>query len=268
MTALASSVLILCVGLFVLVKYLEHTAVFFPGRSMDSTPAQAGMPYEDLYLTTSDGVKINAWLVKSSPLASTILFAHGNAGTMSDRVMKIKFFHDFGLNVLVFDYRGYGKSQGYPTEKGIYLDAQAAYDYLQSRPDIDYQRIIGYGESLGGVVAVDLAARRKLAALIIESSITSAQDMAKRLYPFLPSFLMSLKFDSMSKIKNIDIPKLFLHSPEDQIVLLSMGQKLYEAASGPKSFLLTYGGHNDGVLINDHRVRDGFKKFLQTYSLL
>ncbi|MBI3602435.1 MAG: alpha/beta hydrolase [Candidatus Omnitrophica bacterium] len=268
MSTLAGIVFIVFVGLFVLVKYLEHTAVFFPSKSMDSTPAQAGMPYEDLYLTTSDGVKINAWLIKSSPQAATILFAHGNAGTMSDRVMKIKFFHDLGLNVLVFDYRGYGKSQGYPTEKGVYLDAVAVYDYLQSRPDIDHQRIIGYGASLGGVVAVDLATRRKLAALMIESSITSAKDMSQRLYPFLPSFLMSIKFDSMSKIKNIDVPKLFLHSPEDQIVPLSMGQKLYEAARGPKSFLFTYGGHNDGFLINDRRVRNGFKKFLQTYSLL
>jgi len=268
MIALASSVLIVFVGLFVLVKYLEHTAVFFPSRSMNSTPAQAGMPYEDVYLITSDGIKINAWLVKSSPSASTILFAHGNAGTISDRVMKLKFFHDLGLNVLVFDYRGYGKSQGRPTEKGIYLDAQAVYDYLQSRPDIDHGRIIGYGASLGGVVVVDLATRRKLAALMIESSITSAKDMAQRLYPFLPSFLMGIKFDSLSKIKNIDTPKLFLHSPEDQTVPLSMGQKLYEAASNPKSFLFIHGGHNDGALISDGKVRDGFKKFLQTYSLL
>jgi fermentation-respiration switch protein FrsA (DUF1100 family) len=267
MIALVGIFLILFVSVFFLVKFLEGSAVFFPGKTIHTTPSQAGLPYEDLYLITSDGTKINAWLVKNSVTASTIIFAHGNAGTMSERIMKIKFWHDLGLNVLIFDYRGYGHSEGHPTEKGIYLDAQAAYDYLQRRGDIDHNRIIAYGASLGGTVMIDLATKRKLAALIVESSLTSAKDMAQRLYPMLPSFLMSIKFDSISKIDKITIPKLFLHSREDRVVPFSMGQKLYETAADPKSFLLIYGGHNDGGSINDPRVREGFKKFLQTYSL-
>ena len=268
MMTLAGIFLILFSSLFLLIKYLEHNSVFFPGKVIQSTPDQMGLKYEDLYLTTSDGVKINAWLVKKSPEAATIIFAHGNAGAMGERIMKIKFFHDLGLNVLIFDYRGYARSQGRPTEKGIYLDAQAAYDYLQSRKDIDPNRIIGYGASLGGVVMIDLATKRKLAALIVESSFTSARDMAHRLYPFLPSFMMSIKFDSLSKIGQIMIPKLFLHSPDDQTVPFSMGQKLYEAAKGPKVFISIHGGHNDGGSIGDPRVYANFRKFLETYSLL
>ena len=260
--------LILSIGFLLLVRFLEGNAVFFPGKTINATPAQIGLPYEDLYLTTSDGVKINAWLIKSSPTASSVIFAHGNAGTMGERLMKIKSWHDLGLNVLIFDYRGYGNSQGHPTEKGIYLDAQAAFDYLQKRPDVVPGRIIAHGASLGGVVMIDLAMKRKLAALIVESSFTSAADMAHRIYPMIPSFLMSIKFDSISKVGKIAVPILFLHSHEDQTVPFRMGQKLYETATGPKSFLLLHGGHNDGASINDPQVREGLKKFLETYSLL
>src|SRR5438874_1380321 len=119
MTTLASYILIIFVVLFLLIKYLEHTSVFFPGTIIQTTPDQMGLAYEDLYLTTSDGIKINAWFVKKSSQAPTIIFAHGNAGTMGERVPKLKFFHDLGLNVLIFDYRGYARSQGKPSEKGV-----------------------------------------------------------------------------------------------------------------------------------------------------
>jgi fermentation-respiration switch protein FrsA (DUF1100 family) len=267
MTGLFCFALIVLAALFLLVKYLEHTSVFYPGHTIITNPSQVGLKYEDLYLRTSDGIKINAWFAKYSDSASTIIFAHGNAGTMGERIMKMKFWHDVGLNVVFFDYRGYGHSEGNPTEQGVYLDAQAVYDYLQSRPDIDHNRIIAYGASLGGVVMIDLASKRKLAALIVESSITSAKDMAHRLYPMIPSFFMSIKFDSLSKISRISCPKLFLHSREDHTVPFSMGQKLYDTALVPKEFLVIYGGHNDGGFM-DPQVQKGFIKFLQTYSLL
>ena len=267
-TVLIGSFVIVFLGLFCLVRFLERTSFFFPSKFIDYTPDQIGLVYEDLYLTTLDGVKMNAWLVKSTPKAATLIFAHGNAGNIGDRLMKIKFWHDLGLNILIFDYRGYGQSQGIPTEKGVYLDAQAAYDYVQNRLDTDHHRIIGYGESLGGAVMIDLATQRKLAGLIIESSFTSAGDMAQRYYPLLPSFMMGIKFDSLSKIRNITIPKLFLHSPEDQTVPLPMGQKLYGAARPPKNFLLIHGGHNDITFITDSKIKDSVKNFLQTHSWL
>ncbi len=269
--AMTNFVLIVCIVLsvlLVLVRYLERNGVFFPGKDMVLDPSRAGLSFEDLYLTTADGVRINAWFVPHSRAGTTLIFAHGNAGTMSDRVIKVKFFHDLGLNVLIFDYRGYGRSQGKPSEKGLYLDAQAAYDHLKSRGDVDKNRIIAYGASLGGPVAVDLACHRPLAALVVDSSITSAKDMAGILYPYLPSFLLSLKFDSISKVKYLKMPKLFMHSPDDHVVPFSMGSRLFEAAAAPKEFLRTSGGHNDVSIVSDPKAGAAFKKFLMSRGLL
>ncbi|MBI4309042.1 MAG: alpha/beta hydrolase [Candidatus Omnitrophica bacterium] len=265
---MAIIVLVTAVGVFFLVRYLESTAIFFPGKDVFITPSRAGLPYEDVYIQAPDGVRINAWFLKRPHAASTLIFAHGNAGTMGDRLMKIKFFHDLGLNVLAFDYRGYGKSEGVPTEKGIYLDAQAAHDYLKSRGDINMERIILYGASLGGVVAVDLAAKRPAAALIVDSSITSAREAAQVFYPHLPSFLMRVKFDSLSKIRHIPVPKLFIHSPQDQTVPYAMGRRLFEAASGPKEFITSSGGHNEVQIVSDHKTANALKLYLISKGLL
>jgi len=259
--------LLILVGLILLIKYLERSSIFYPGKLITLTPKQVGIPYEDVYLTTIDGIKINAWFVKGEPSSSTVIFAHGNAGTMSQRVARVRFWHELGLNILMFDYRGYGQSQGEPTEKGVYLDAQAAYDYLLTRAEIDPARILAHGASLGGAVVIDLAIHRKLAALIVESSFSSAKDMAKRYYPFIPSFVLGVRFDSISKIKKVHVPKLFLHSPQDEVVPLSMGQKLYQAAPFAKSWLSIYGGHNEGLSTEDVKIKEEFKHFLQRCSL-
>ena len=142
-----------------------------------------------------------AGFLKTRSANPLLIFAHGNAGNISDRLFKIKFFYDLGLNVFIFDYRGYGKSEGKPSEAGIYLDAQSAYDYLQSRGDVNMKNIILYGASLGGAVVIDLATHASAALLVVESSITNAQDMARIYYPFVPSFFLSLKFDSIDKVR-------------------------------------------------------------------
>jgi len=253
---------------FVLVRYLESAGVFFPSHDMSVSPIILDLPWEDIYLQTNNGVKINAWLFKNPLAKSTLIFAHGNAGNMSDRLLMIKVFYDFGLNVLIFDYRGYGKSEGRPSESGIYLDAQGAYDYLQSRNDIDMNNIILYGASLGGAVVVDLATCRKAALLVVESSITNARDMARIFYPFVPMFFLSLKFDSISKVKAITIPKLFIHSPEDQVVPYWVGQKLFEAAAQPKEFLMIHGGHNDGSITVEPSAAGEFLKILKNKDLI
>ncbi len=267
MTSIALVIGVVCLGLFFLVHYLERNGVFFPGRDMTLDPSRVGLAYEDLYLTTADGVRINAWFVRAPGGRSTLIFAHGNAGTMSDRIMKIKFFHDLGLNVLIFDYRGYGRSEGRPSEKGLYRDALAAYDHLKSRTGVDMKHIIVYGASLGGAVAVDLACHRPIAALVADSSITSAKDMAGILYPYLPSFFLSLKFDNMNKIKHLTMPKLFIHSPDDHVVPFSMGRRLFEAAASPKEFLQSSGGHNDAQIASDPAAGAAFKKFLDRFQL-
>lgn len=227
------------------VRYIESKSIFYPVRLIASTPAALGLAFEDVFIKTQDNVTINAWLVKSSTQRGTLIFCHGNAGNIGDRLEKILLFHQMGLTILVIDYRGYGKSQGQPSEAGIYKDAVAAYDYLLTRQDIDRSRIIGYGESLGGAVAVDLGTKRNLAALIIDSSFTNAADMAKIIYPFIPSFLLGTKLDSAAKVRTVTIPKLFIHSRADEIVPFRLGERLYQAAAQPKEFLELSGGHND-----------------------
>jgi len=255
-------------GLFYLVRYLESAGVFFPSREMAVSPSAIGLLWEDVYFKTRDNVTINGWFFRNPQAPSTVIFAHGNAGNMSDRLFKIKFFHDLGLNIFIFDYRGYGKSQGKPSEAGIYLDAQAAYDYLQSRGDVNMKDIILYGASIGGVAVIDLATHRKAALLVVESSITSAQDMAQILYPFVPSFFLSLKFDSINKVRSLGVSKLFIHSPDDEVVPYWIGQKLYEAAAQPKEFLKIHGGHNDGSITVDPAAAREFIRILKNKGLI
>jgi len=258
----------LIAGLFALVRYLELVSVFFPNRSLGLNPSAVGLTFEDVYFKSKDNVKLNGWFFKNLRAPSTIIFAHGNAGNMSDRLFKIKFFYDLGLSVFIFDYRGYGKSEGRPSEAGIYLDAQGAYDYLQSRPDVDINNIILYGASIGGVVVIDLAAHRNAALLVVESSITNAQDMSHILYPFLPSFFLSLKFDSINKVRALKVPKLFIHSPDDEVVPYWVGQKLFEAAAEPKEFLKIHGGHNDGSITVDPQAAGEFIRILKARGLI
>ncbi len=265
---LAIITLMIFIGLYALVRYLECTAVFFPSKVFQADPSQMSLPYEDVYFKTSDGITLNGWWLKNPGATSTLLFMHGNAGNISDRLLKVKSFYDLGLNVFIFDYRGYGKSEGKPSEQGLYIDGQAAYDYLKSRTDMDMGRVIVYGASLGGGVSVDLAVHRPVVALVIDSSFTSAQDMAKLLYPHLPSFLISIKFNSMAKVGHLAMPKLFLHSPDDHVVPFDMGRRLYEAAAEPKTFMRVHGGHNDAQIATDPQAAKEFVQFLKSAGLL
>ncbi|MCK5178391.1 MAG: alpha/beta hydrolase [Candidatus Omnitrophica bacterium] len=261
--------LIVIVVLFVVyVRYLESRSVFYPARPFFATPAELGLPFEDVYIQTEDNVKIHGWLIKAPTAKSAVIFFHGNAGNIGDRLGKIDLFNKMGLNILIIDYRGYGKSKGSPTEEGVYKDAVAAYDYLLKRDDMKGQKIIGYGASLGGAIAVDLASKRALTCLIVDSTFSSAADMAKRIYPFVPSFLIRTKLDSETKIKGIDIPKLFIHSVDDQMIPIALGRKLYDAASGAKEFIEIRGDHNDGHIYDEDKVREGIKRFLRGQELI
>lgn len=250
------------------VRYIESKSIFYPVRSVAVTPAALGLAFEDVFIKTEDNVTINAWLVKSSTQRGTLIFCHGNAGNIGDRLEKILLFHQMGLNVLIVDYRGYGKSQGQPSEAGIYKDAVAAYDYLRSRKDIDHSSIVGYGDSLGGAVVIDLATKRDLAALISHSSFTSAADMAKTIYPFVPSFLLGTKLDSVAKVRTTAVPKLFIHSRADEIVPFRLGERLYQAAAQPKEFLELSGGHNDTPVDAQEKMAREIIIFLRRHNVI
>jgi len=263
--------LILFIGfllLAVFVRFYENHSIYYPDKKIEATPRDLHLPYEDIDFKTSDGLSLNGWLVPAGPGRLTMVFCHGNAGNISYRLEKIEIFHNLGINVFIFDYRGYGRSQGQPSEQGLYDDAAAAYDYLLSRKDIDTDKIIIYGCSLGGAVATDLAARRKAAALILDSTFPSAVDMAKVILPFVPSFLIRSKMDSAAKIRAISIPKLFIHSPEDDIVPFVLGQKLFKAAPQPKQMLKISGDHNYGYSHSADVFSQGIKDFLSVNGLL
>ncbi len=267
MTYILSILAIGLIALFILVRYLEAKSVFYPSKQMNMNPSFFQLQWEDAWMTTSDQVKIHGWFVKNPNASTIILYSHGNAGNISDRLMKLKFFHDLGFAVLVYDYRGFGQSLGKPTEQGIYRDAQAAFDWIKQQPTLVDKKIVAYGTSLGGIVAIDLATQRPVDALVVDSSITSGKDMAKRLYPFIPSFFMAIKFDSISKIKSITVPKLIVHSPDDKLVPYSMGQALFNTAVEPTAFIDVHGGHNDAQMTNDPHAVEQFLTFLRQYNL-
>jgi len=255
-------------ALVILVRYIEGKSIFHPTKEIPVTPQDINLAFEDVYFVTRDQIRLNGWLIKNPKAQATLLFFHGNAGNISQRLEKIAMFYAMGLNVFILDYRGYGRSQGDPTEKGIYIDAMAAYDYLRTRTDIDKDKIIGYGASLGGVVAVDLAGERKLAALIIDSSFTSAADISKTIYPFIPTLLLQTKMDSVNKVKDILIPKLFIHSINDEIIPFQLGKELFAAAANPKEFLQITGGHNTNHVDSRDKFISGIGSFLIELNLL
>lgn len=213
-------------------------------KEIEVTPKAVGLDYEEINFKNKDNLFLNSWFIPSPRNKKTVLFFHGNAGNISHRLEKIVFWHNLGFNLFIFDYRGYGKSQGKPEEIGLYEDARAAYDYLLEQKKLSEKEIVLFGESLGGAVAIDLATRINASSLIAESTFSSAADMAKLIYPYVPSSVIKSRFDSVSKVKNIKMPKLFMHSLNDEIVPFKFGKKLFEAASEPKDFLEIRGGHN------------------------
>jgi len=265
-TLLSAVVFLICFVLYV--RFLESTTVFLPSKEILANPQSVGLTYEDVFFRTKDNVPLHGWLVKAPDAVATMIFLHGNAGNVGDRLGKLMVLHKMGVNVFLVDYRGYGLSQGNPTERGMYLDAIAAYDYLKNRKDLDGSRLIAYGVSLGGCAAVDLATKRDVAALIVDSTFTNAADMSKKILPFVPSFLLSIKLDNAAKIVRVDVPKLFIHSEDDETVPYAFGKELYSTAAAPKSFLKISGTHNDGHVSSQRIFVDGMWNFLSTNGFL
>ena len=192
-----------------------------------------------------------------------LIFFHGNAGNISHRLESLTRFHDLGLSVLLFDYRGYGASEGTPSEEGTYQDAVAAWDYLTERRAVPSGQIILFGRSLGGAIAAWLAARRPARALILESTFISVPELAARLYPLFPArWLTRLRYDVREQLKHVPCPVLIVHSRDDELVPYGHGRALLDAVRGPKQFLELRGGHNDGFVVTGRAYREGIDAFL------
>jgi fermentation-respiration switch protein FrsA (DUF1100 family) len=243
---------------------LQRKMIFFPTSVLEYTPADLGLAYEDIRIRTADGVTVHGWMVPCEGSQVTLLFFHGNAGNIGDRVENVKRLHEVGIRVFILDYRGYGHSEGSPSEKGLYEDAQAAYAYLLSRADVHPGRIAVFGRSLGGAVAVDLASRVPCWKLIVESTFTSAADMAGQMLPFLPmSRLITERFDSAAKIGKVRAPLLQFHGTQDEIVPFHLGRRLHELAPEPKEFVPIPGAtHNDTYLVGGKPYFEKIRSFL------
>ncbi len=248
--------------LFVFIRFLEYKSLYYPIRSIEHTPHDIALEYEEVNLATGDGVNISGWFVPAESPQATFILAHGNGGNISHRLEKIKILHGLNLNVFIFDYRGYGKSSGSPSEEGFYEDARACYEYLVNVKKIPANEIVGYGESLGGAVIIELALNNEVGGIIIESSFTSVSDMGRTIFPFIPAAIYKTKFDSLSKMKNIRVPALIFHSQDDEIVPFKFGKKLYEAAPASKEFIELRGGHNDAFLVSEKVFTEGIELFL------
>lgn len=264
---MAQSLILILVSVWVLLSLLlyffQPKFVYYPYPDLVATPADAGLKYEQVNLTTSDQLRINGWFLPHMKPRATLLFLHGNGGNISHRMEKLLIFNRLGLAVFIIDYRGYGDSEGSPSEQGTYLDATAAWDYLTKERGIPENRIILYGESLGGAIASWLADRHKAGALILESAFTSIGDMGKHYYPYLPVKLLArIKYPTMEYIHNVTCPVLVIHSKTDDIVPYIQGRKLYESAQEPKSFLEISGDHNNGFMQSGQTYSNGINEFL------
>lgn len=251
------------------VRFVEKRTVFLPQIGLsEGVPSDIGMAYEEVFIKTADGIRLHGWFVPSkekSDRAVTFLFFHGNAGNINNRIEKVEFLHELGGNVLIIDYRGYGISEGSPSEKGIYLDAQAAFDYVTARKDVAKNKIIAYGVSLGGAPAADLALNRPVAGLVLHSTFTSAGDMAKKILPIALPFLIRTKMVNIEKVRKIKVPKLIIHSARDEVIPYQMGKQLFEAAAEPKEFLKIDGEHNDAHIMSRDEYMKGMRGFLDKY---
>ncbi len=230
---------------------LDRLMVYFPERSITATPAEVGLEFSDVYLTTSDGLRIHGWHVPGES-KTTLLWLHGNAGNISNRVENIAVLSRLtGLSVMIIDYRGYGLSEGSPSEGGLYSDAEAAFEYLTSEAGLDPATdIVLFGRSLGVGVAAEMATRHPVRCVILESGFTSVIAMARATQPnWLVQVLTPMidaRYDTLSKMGLIDSPVMVVHGEQDDIVPFTMAHELYEAASEPKRFYAVRGAmHND-----------------------
>ena len=254
-------------------KVLDRQLIFFPSSEITQTPADVGLHFEDVSFTTSDGTRLHGWFVPGAG-DHTLLWFHGNAGNIGNRVDNMLLFNRrLGVNIFIFDYRGYGRSEGSPSERGMYIDADAALEYLRSRGDIDLNNLILFGRSLGCAVAVEMATRYPAKALILESPFTSVDAMARRIRPLLmwfvpPRWIVGSRFDSLAKIGGIQSPVMILHGSRDDIVPIDMAQDMFDAANEPKRFYAIQGAsHNDTYLVGGERYFAALKEFIESMPL-
>jgi fermentation-respiration switch protein FrsA (DUF1100 family) len=260
-------ILVAYVLFLILIRLFEHRMIFFPdhpGRlEGDWHPRTLGP--EDVWITTADGTKLHAWWLPNANAKFTFLGLHGNASNVANRAPIYEFLRDTPANVLALEYRGYGHSEGKPTEAGLYLDAEAAYQYLVNTRRLNPKSIVAFGQSIGTAIAVDLAARHGVGGVILEAPFPSASRVATKLYWFLPglSLLVQSQFDTQSKLKTITAPILIVHCTRDPVLPFQLSQEVYNSALAPKQFLQIRGYcHEESSLVAPAQYRSALQDFL------
>ena len=264
---LGIAVALAAVLLGVMVALLENRFIYYPTRGPVGGWEPAGIEVEQCAFQTTDGLTLHAWWYedKAALASPVLLWFHGNAGNLTHRAENLRMLAGRGLDVFLFDYRGFGKSQGHPSESGLYLDAEAAYTYLVQRRGIAPGRIVCFGRSLGAAVALYVSLRQQTAGLIMESPFESAQAMARKMLPVLPLWLVvRSRFDNVGRIANLTVPLLVVHGGTDKLVPMRQARAVFEAAPEPKSFYTVEGaGHNDTYLVGGARYIERLVAFCE-----
>jgi pimeloyl-ACP methyl ester carboxylesterase len=264
--------LLLVGGLYLLLRSYEQSYVFHPSTTLTRTPQDIDLPFDSVILAAADEVNIHGWFIPEHPseeenpvrdVAPSLLFFHGGDGNCSDRLQKIRLFHDIGFDVFIIDYRGYGKSGGMPSERGLANDALAAYSYLVEKRGVKPQRLYLYGEDLGAAVAIDLATKARAAGLITEAASASVIGEIEQAWPFIPwQYLLRNKFDSVAKIRDVHIPVLFIHSADDDVVSFNDSRRLFALAREPRQLVEIHGAHNDAFVNSFDAYYDAISQFV------
>ena len=257
---------IICGLLAALVYLLQSRFVYFPSRSLVADPSDIGLLFDNIKLETADGIQLSGWFVPHDEARGVILFCHGNAGNISHRLESIQVFHRLGLEVFIFDYRGYGESQGRPSEQGTYEDVKVAWQYLTQERNMQPERIILFGRSIGGAIASNIACEHRPGAVMLESTFTSMPNLAADIYhlPLVRHFT-HFKYNTEEYIQEVDSPILIIHSRDDDIVPFSHGHRLFEISSEPKRFLEITGTHNEGFITAGEYYESGIDDFLSEF---
>ena len=251
-------------GLGTILYFMQPTFLYCPMREVSYTPEELDLDFEDVVFQTDDGLRLNGWYIPAENPQFTVLFCHGNGGNIMHRLDSINFFHNLGLSCFVFDYRGYGNSEGKTTEEGTYLDAMAAYSWLTRVKKIPPDDIIIFGRSLGGSIATHLAAKVEAGSLVIESAFTSYVDIGKKFYPYMPvRWFARFRYRTIDYIKDVHCPVMIIHSRSDDVVSFEFGLELYEVANEPKEFIEIFGSHNDGFLVSSEIYTKAWTKWLR-----
>ncbi|HID29190.1 MAG TPA: alpha/beta hydrolase [Desulfobacterales bacterium] len=240
--------------------------IYHPDSAMRRTPADEGLSYESVDFETQDGVRLSGWWLPVCKQRGVVLFCHGNAGNVSHRLDSLLIFNRLRLSTFIFDYRGYGKSGGRPSERGTYLDSKAAWNFLVQKRKIPPGDIIVFGRSLGGSIAAWLAQEHSPRMLIVESCFTSLQDIARDRFRWFPASLLGdYRYDTRQYLERTRCPVLIIHSRNDDLIPFRHGLALYETANGPKRFLEISGSHNRGFIDSLKQYEAALDRFISDY---